>query len=323
MTLRPFDTLTDRGKVTRLRTVARCAAARYGLETARMSFVNESFNTVFRLRTDHGGDFVLRVGAALRLCPAGTEEVELAWMDALFHDTGLTVAKVVRTTGRQVVTEASAPGVPEPRTCVVLTWIPGRMLRSHLDPDTAEQSGRLLAELHSHARAWSWPPRNAVPVADRVLYWQAASLLASVPRHGSLFAEALDRAQAAIDSLWAAPPHPPHLLHGDLTPDNIIQTRRGLAPIDFQDLVWGFDVQDVAISLLPYQRLEVAPSLTGRFRAGYEDVRPWPEHGAGTLEALFAARRLHMLNLALNTRPNHLDGYIDDVAARLARWMSC
>jgi Ser/Thr protein kinase RdoA (MazF antagonist) len=321
VTRRPFDTLTTRGQVSRLRSVARAAAWRYGLETAPMSFVGQSFNALFRVRPAGGGDYVLRVGAALRLHPAGTEDLEVAWLDALRHDTDLILAEVIRTTDGHAVTEASAPEVPEQRTCVVFTWVPGRVLRSRLDPRTAEQSGRLLAELHCHACAWSLQPAEAVLVADRVLYWKAPSRLATGSRHGSLFVEAADRAQAAIDSLWAAPPHPPHLLHGDLTPDNIVQTRRGLVPIDFQDLVWGFDIQDVVISLVPYQRHPATEVLTARFRAGYEAVRPWPEHDAATVDALHAARRLHMLNLALNTRPADLAPYLDDVAARLARWM--
>ncbi len=245
----------------------------------------------------------------------------MAWLDALHHDTDLIVAEVIRTTDGHAVTEASAPGVPEPRTCLVLTWVPGHVLRSQLDPRTAEQSGRLLAQLHCHACAWSPEPAKAVLVADRVLYWKAPSRLGSASRHGSLFVEAANRAQEAIDSLWAAPPHPPHLLHGDLTPDNIVKSRRGLVPIDFQDLVWGFDIQDVVISLLPYQRHQGSEVLAARFRAGYEAVRPWPEHDAETVDALVAARRLHMLNLALNTRPGYLAAYVDDVAAGLARWM--
>jgi Ser/Thr protein kinase RdoA (MazF antagonist) len=288
-----------------------------------MSFVAQSFNALFRLRADGGGDYLLRVGPALRVHPPGSEEIEADWLDALRRETRLPVAEVIRTIDGEVVSLVADPGVPEPRSCVLFTWVPGRTLSIRLDLATAERSGRLLAELHSHARAWLPGPGAAVPVADRLLYWSVPSQLGSVPRHGTLFLDAADRAQVTIDSLWSAPSHPARLLHGDLTPVNIVETRRGLAPIDFQDLVWGFDLQDVAVSLLPYQRYEAAALLTERFKAGYADVRAWPEHDDETLDALFAARRLHMLNLALNMRPAGLDAYTDQVAARLARWMNC
>jgi Ser/Thr protein kinase RdoA (MazF antagonist) len=320
--IRPFDSLTARGKRLRVRGLARVAAARYGLDSARITPAGESFNTVFRLRSDDGGDYALRVGAARNIHPSGSAEVEAAWMGALARDTKIPVGPVVRNRDHGVVTEVETPGVPEPRRCVLFRWVPGPMLVDHLDLATAGQSGRLLAELHAHGNGQPAPAPGSVAVADRVLYWNVPVQLGSVAaRHGTLFTDAADRAQATIDDLWAAPPHRPHLLHGDLTPVNTVKTRHGLAPIDFQDLVWGFEVQDVAISLLPYQRKEAVAALTEMFRAGYESIRPWPEFDARMLDALFAARRLHMLNLSLNMRPPHLDASIERVAAWLTTWM--
>jgi len=74
------------------------------------------------------------------------------------------------------------------------------------------------------------------------LYWQLPD---KSPMAGSrfgfrtLFADALARAQSAVDSLWRSPPHPPRLVHGDLTPANVIASPpSGLVPIDFQDTTW-------------------------------------------------------------------------------------
>ncbi len=51
---------------------------------------------------------------------------------------------------------------------------------------------------------------------------------------GTLFLNALARAQSVVDSLWRNPPHGPHLVHGDLTPANVIVSPlNGLVPIDF------------------------------------------------------------------------------------------
>jgi len=287
-----------------------------------LASVGESFNTLFRVRPGDGSDYLLRVGPTLRLHPQGSEEVEAAWLTSLGQDTAIEVAHVFRNSSQELVTRASSPGVPEPRTCSLLRWIPGRALGDRVDPGTAASSGRILAALHDHADGWEPPTGGAVPIADRVLYWDDApsfGLLGS--RYRTLFLEAAERAQAAIDSLWAARPHRPHLLHGDLTPRNIVQTRRGLAPIDFQDLIVGFDVQDIAISLLPFQRHAATESLSRAFREGYETVRGWPETTDENLDALFAARRLLMANLALNLRKPGLDAYLAFAAARLADWM--
>ena len=320
--MRPFDGLTAKGKVTRLRGLALSAAARYGVDVARLTLVGESFNTLFRIRSGAGDSYLLRVGSPLRLHPPGSEQVEAAWLEALRRDTTIPVALVFRNLAGGVVTETVSPGVPERRTCMLFSWVPGRVLAEGLDPALAGQSGRLLAGLHAQASRSESIATEAVPVANRVLYWNDTPKLDTlVARHGSLFGEATERAQAAIASLWASLPHRPHLLHGDLTPTNIVRTRRGLVPIDFQDLVVGFDVQDVAISLFPYLRHGTGPTLIEAFRSGYDSVRPWPDPTVETLEALFAARRLLLLNLGLNLERPNIDVYVDQMAARITDWM--
>jgi Ser/Thr protein kinase RdoA (MazF antagonist) len=103
--------------------------------------------------------------------------------------------------------------------------------------------GKLSARLQQVAAAWSPPGTADVLAADRVLYWQVPERLSAAGSRfgfGALFLDALARAQSVVDSLWRSPPDPPHLVHGDLTPANVIVSPRGdLVPIDFQDTVRG------------------------------------------------------------------------------------
>ena len=72
---------------------------------------------------------------------------------------------------------------------------------------------------------------------------------------GTLFVDALARAQSVVDSLWRSPPHPPRLVHGDLTPQNVIVSPlNGLVPIDFQDTVRGVEVQDLSFTVAALRR---------------------------------------------------------------------
>jgi Ser/Thr protein kinase RdoA (MazF antagonist) len=140
----------------------------------------------------------------------------------------------------------------------------------------------------------------------------------------SLVGEAFDRASDAVAALWADPPHRPHLLHGDFTARNVMMRDRLLVPIDFQDLVVGFDVQDLAIALDSLGRFAGGTDLREEFRVGYESVRPWPDLDAGLLDALIAARLLHQmnLNLAVGLWETGLDRFIARVRGRLAEWMA-
>ena len=77
--------------------------------------------------------------------------------------------------------------------------------------------------------------------------------------------------------------------------------------IDFQDLIWGFEIQDVAIALVAFDRFEAAPAYRTRSGAGYEAVRPWPDADPETVAALRAARHLNVLNFGLSVRKPGLD----------------
>jgi Ser/Thr protein kinase RdoA (MazF antagonist) len=182
----------------------------------------------------------------------------------------------------------------------------------------------LAARLHQDVEEWQPSEPQDVLVADRVLYWRVPNLLASpdLPFH-SVFAEALDRAEGVVHGLWRAQPHPPHLLHGDVTPANAVVTRDGtVVPIDFQDLVVGFDVQDLAITLAALRRFPEGELLAEAFQVGYASVRPWPDLPPELLESLIAARALHQINLTLNI--HGIDGRADNLeshANRLQGWL--
>ena len=202
--------------------------------------------------------------------------------------------------GEPVVRRARA-GVPGERVCMLFGWIRGRPLTQTMSLDKARQMGTLAALLHQHAAAQTGAP-PPVLIADRVLYWRVENRLSAIASSAPLIGEALDRAQRFLTELWADPPHPPHLLHGDLTAENILVDHDALVPIDFQDLVWGLEIQDLAIAWNSLAHFGEPERLRDQFRAGYVTVRPWPELDPETLAALVAARRLHQLNLALTLR---------------------
>jgi Ser/Thr protein kinase RdoA (MazF antagonist) len=140
---------------------------------------------------------------------------------------------------------------------------------------------------------------------------------------GTLFLDALARAQSVLDWLWRHPPHPPHLVHADLTPANVIVSPRGgLVPIDFQDTVRGFEVQDLSITVAALRRQPGGERLAGAFRGGYGERRPWPDVSPALFESLIVARALNQMNLTLNMADiDGLEGYVAGHAERIRAWM--
>ena len=123
-------------------------------------------------------------------------------------------------------------------------------------------------------------------------------------------------------ALWQSPPHRAHLLHGDLQSGNVMVHRHAVTLIDFQDLIWGFDVQDVSIALLAVEQHGDIGSWADAFRAGYEAVRPWPDTDPDTDAALRAARHLNILNFGMSVGGPDVDAFIARRAAAIRKWMA-
>jgi Ser/Thr protein kinase RdoA (MazF antagonist) len=305
--------------------VALEALRRYDIVPQRVRLAEQSFNSIFRVTTA-SAVYALRVGAVLQIHPEGTAEVEAAWHRRL-RQHGVVVPDVLANAeGEPATLVTDGRAQHGTRVCVVFEWVTGRSLRTCLSGPRAAALGRLSARLHHDGAAWSPPGAAGVLRADRVLYWRVPDQLAAAGSRsgfGTLFTDAQARAQAVIDSLWQNPPHPPHLVHGDLTPHNVIVSpRNGLVPIDFQDTVLGFEVQDLAITIAALRRWPGGDRLIDAFRSGYGERRAWPDASPALLGSLIAARGLQQLNLTLNLAgANELDSYIASHAGRVLAWM--
>jgi Ser/Thr protein kinase RdoA (MazF antagonist) len=307
------------------RDVAFEALRRYDVTPIRVRLAAESFNSVFRVTTA-SAVYALRVGAVRQIHPEGTAAVEAAWHRRL-RQQGVWVPGVLPNTDGEFATlVADGQAEPERRVCILFDWVDGRSLRSCLTERRSAALGRLSARLQQDAAAWSPPGAGDVLVADRVLYWrlpEQLSLAGSRFGFGTLFVDALARAQSVLDALWQSPPHPPHLVHGDLSPQNVIVSpRSGLVPIDFQDTVQGFEIQDLSITVAALRRWPDGDRLVDAFRSGYIECRPWPDVSPAVFDSLIAARALHQMNLTLNMADlDGLDGYVAGHAERLRAWM--
>ena len=249
----------------------------FGIEARRVSLLaSHSFDTLFRADLTAGKPIAVRVGE-VRIHTDGVEEVEAAWLDALHADTEIQVPRLLADRHGQHVAAGHHADVPGPRYCSAMTWVPGRTVRECFDHATSQQMGALLANIHEQAASYQPPDAPAGMHADRVVYFANTSRLGEYESaYRSMFVEAVDEVQRHLDALWAAPPHRPHLLHGDFGPQNVMRWTTQLTPIDFQDLQFGFNVQDVGITVADLRRQYADESLVEIFVKGYRSVRPWP-----------------------------------------------
>jgi Ser/Thr protein kinase RdoA (MazF antagonist) len=258
------------------------ALEHYDLAPVRLRLITNETNGIFRLDVADGRKLVVRVGLGGEIAHSpGQVEAETGWLAALAADTDLIVPEPVPARDGRRFVRVEVDGVPDPRNVVVFTWLAGTVLDEHLGEEVMPAYGALAARLHEHGRGHRPAAPEEIARYDEVipfdepmvLFDAPASLLP--PSRRRVFGAAVERVEEGIAALRASS-GPMRILHGDLHPWNVMVSRRGLAPFDFEDLMWGWPVQDVATTLWYLVRRPEYRAWKARFRQGYEAVAPWP-----------------------------------------------
>lgn len=303
--MKTYFTLTVLGRARRLRALALNALTLYDLDVARLRLVTNDMNGIFRLDTRDGSKYILRVTAPEGAHRRDDVAAEMDWLAALARDTALSVPRPVPARDGSLVVEAGAPGVPEPRWCVIFTWVPGHNLAEAMTEPNVAGLGELMARLHAHALTYQPPAAYDLLHYDRVFPFDEPVVLFNerhaalfTPERYALYQQAIDWAQDSIDRLQISG-EPMRLLHGDLHQWNVRLARGVLSPIDFEDLMWGWPVQDIATTLYYFPR-DTYPALRAAFQQGYTRHTPWPERHPGEIDSFIAARAVGLANFVLN-----------------------
>ena len=304
---KPFADLTESGQARRLRPLALAALADYDLEVTGLRLITNGWNGVFRIDTP-GGPCVIRITRPIPGADDRSVASEVEFMSALAAETDVAVPPVIRSRAGELVTVASAEGVPEPRECVVFGWIGGPDLARRRSAENWGKLGELMGKMHSFAEAWTPSADFHVTDYDSCIPYGEPLVVLEPGRtelYGleNLLREATEVTNERITSLGREVPS--IVLHGDLHQWNVKVKHGVLSPFDFEDLLTGAPILDVMTSLYYVYGDDDYVELARAFKAGYESRRPWPEREPGEMERLFFARGLDLLNAVL------LDGSLE------------
>lgn len=324
--MKQFASLTNRGQIGRLRRLAMAALADYEIPSPQLRSLYHGDNTTFRVEAADGQRYVIRIGRPPVKARAEIES-EMAWLAALKDDTGLRVPGPVARQSGGFVTEATAPGVPEARMCVVLRWLEGKFVNRRLTPRHLYEVGQLTARLHDHATGWKLP--------DGFVRWRLDSLYGKSPgvsegaaRRMKSDIDALDEGLAAVAAVRSRTDlgrcirlvdryretiaeigfgrRVFGLIHGDLHQENYLFGPNGVAVIDFDDCGFGHFVYDMAVTLLEVSFRQNYPQLREAFLAGYRSVREFPGSHERHLEMFMRYRDLQLMMWAIELRDHPL-----------------
>ena len=303
--MKAYLDLTEHGQARRLRPLALNALRQYDLAWTRLRLVTNDMNGIFRVDTSRGDKYILRVTLPQGGHTHDHVTAEMDWLRALAQETDIPVPRPLAARDGSLVVQAEAPGVPEPRLCAIFSWVPGRDLAEQLSPANMAKLGELMARLHRHAQAYRPPEGLELLHFDRVFPFPEPIRLFE-PRYADLFPpdrkaifqQSIEWVQVAIDRLKASG-EPMRILHNDLHQWNVRIWRGKLSPIDFEDLMWGWPVQDIATTLY-YHLDDSFGVMREAFQAGYTRISPWPERYPGEVSAFLAAQAMMLANFILN-----------------------
>ncbi len=302
--MKPYHQLTEEGKIKRMHGIARAALEHYDLGVARLRCVARDTNTTFRVDTTVRTTFALRVGAP-RIDTEVDTATELAWLDALTDEPAIDSVCPHRNRAGELVTLVEHPGVPGERKCVLFDWLSGTPIGDGADRDDYRMLGELAARLHDHGERWQRPARLNPLVWNRVFYYPTEPVVLYDEPFRHLMTPERTAVVRAVESRCGAElsrihrEAPLSILHGDLHPWNVMRRNHRLFVFDFEDLMVGAPVQDIAITLFYNRKHEDYPGLCAAFEHGYTGLREWPVESEGQLEILMAARTVMFVNYVL------------------------
>jgi Ser/Thr protein kinase RdoA (MazF antagonist) len=329
----PYETLSARGRVARVRKLARTLVGEFGLDpTAPLPLLADHENITFSYRGKKNERLAVRVHRAGNHTALALK-CDAAWLAALGQALPDRVPGQLRThRGEAVVWGDLADLLDAPRAMSISTWLPGTRAKSR-DLRWAHAVGDLTALLHRHSARWTRPspwerPRWDGPALCLGLTpgWGPPESLPGLPPD---VVARLEPLRFEVSRALAATPMTADtagLIHADLHLHNVHLLRergghvRALA-LDFDDCGDGYWWYDAAVSLSPTTAVAVDTAMIRAWAEGYVRHRPLPPGGAELLPVLWMARRLIVSGWVAGKRNEPSLAEHLPVAARELAWL--
>ena len=305
--MKPFVDLSYGGQIKRLKQLAKQALLDYDLDIKELTTLDHGENTSFKVKTktdkinqdSNSGQYVLRIYRPNKHAQVAIKS-ELIWLISILQNTNLIVPQPTLTRQNSLFTIATLPRIPKHRCCVLFKWLPGRSIKTKISKNQIKQIGEFLAQLHLYSQRFKLPQGFERPI------WNEDNLLGTSSFESIVESEALSKPERKLLSLAALEirerlgklaqnPKSFGLIHGDLHLGNCKFYRGQIQVFDFDDCGWGYYLYDLAITLYYLRRQDNFEALQASLFEGYQAVRLLPKQYESYLEAMMAARRLHLM----------------------------
>lgn len=296
-----FAALPTRRQLQRVEKLARNALPLYGLSLeSSVKLLNYSENATYLISPPDADPVVLRInrpGYHSRSHIA----TEISWVNSLARETPLRIAEPIAGCDGEFIQHIWHPDVPEPRNCVLMTFLPG------CEPDGTNRLtafsllGKTTAHLHRHAEQWK--PAHPIlrnrwdfdtmfgkqPIWGR---WQDSPGM--TPAKKSLLTRLVKTLRPRIEALGESRSRF-GLVHADLRAANLLVHGGEVAVIDFDDCGFSWFIYDLAAALSFIETHPDVPACVEAWLAAYQQIRPLSRAEIASIPSFILLRRLLLL----------------------------
>ncbi len=272
-------------------------------EVAEIESINHEYNSTFAVRCADGTRYALRININSPRSAANALG-ELEFINHLRASTDLNFASPIANRSGDYFTEAANEAIGKPLLSVLFSWLEGEELGDEPTEEQLFALGAAMAKMHDAAAGFELSARAELPNLRDVL-WLTEDLLTTEVSQLSredqaLVRAALDKIDGVIEGLFER--DSVRLIHADMHGWNLMWHDGALSVFDFDDCGFGLAIQDLYTALYYLDTDEQDAVL----KAGYESVRPIPEHTEFEAKALLLQRRIILLNYLFETStPEH------------------
>lgn len=301
-----FRELTRRRRLYRLRELAKTALKTYGLDDARLSFIQYFENIIYRVDVPDSSAlkykdnpfipnrYVLRIHA---MGDADAIASELTWLAALNREAGLSVPAPVPTMDGKLLETIFTPGMPNGRVVSLMRWLDGRTIRQGLQPKHLNALGKAVARMHNFSAGWQPPAGFTRPQWDwdsqlggSMFSYSMEELVDSMPAKFIEPFRIISKEAKQVMETLGKDPDAFGLIHSDLYPENVLFKAGNAYPIDFEDCGFGYWMWDISIALCNWAWNKDWEPMRDAFREGYTQSGTLPEMQWAMLDLFVATQ---------------------------------
>ena len=267
-------------------------------QISEIESINHDYNSTFAVKCADGTRYALRINVN---SPRNTANVlaELEFINHLRVNTDLTFASPIANTSGDFFTVVANEAMNRPLVSVLFSWLEGEELGEEPTEEQLFALGAAMAKMHDAAAGFELSDGAELPNLRDVL-WLTDDLLTTEFSQLSSEEKALVRAALAkIDSVVEGlfERDSVRLIHADMHGWNLMWHDGAMSVFDFDDCGIGLPIQDLYTALYYLD----TPEQDAALKAGYESVRPIPDHTEFEAKALLLQRRIILLNYVYET----------------------